>query len=117
MLHLQHRLLSKSERRQMAKRNATSEMMSLSIQMGMMAAEAQMVVAMRLWGMQGLWPHADNENHRMVAEKSDATLASGAAAIKAVLSGATPAGIALAAIRPVRRKTRSNAKRLSRAKA
>lgn len=85
----------------------------LSLQLGLMMYESQMVIAMRLWGMAGLWNVTPEENQRMVSEKADAMLASGLAVQKALISGAHPTRAALAGVRPLRRKTRANAKRLS----
>lgn len=89
------------------------EMMRLSTQTGMMIAEAQWIVAMRLWGMAGAWNVTPGENRRMVAEKGPAMLASAMAAQSAMLRGASPAETMLAAVKPVRRKTRANARRLT----
>lgn len=88
---------------------------ALSVQSAQMALEAQTVVALRLLGMAGLWavPHADDM--RMVLEKPDAFVRSATAASQAMLSGKRPDQIATAAIKPLRRKTRANARRLTRA--
>jgi hypothetical protein len=88
-------------------------MMRLSMQMGLMTLEAQRVVAMRVWGMGGLWNVTPDENARMVEEKTNAAAASVLAAGQAVMRGKSPAGVALAAMKPVRSKTRANAKRLA----
>lgn len=88
--------------------------MRLSIQTGMMLMEAQMVIAMRLWGMAGLWNTAPGEMSRMVVEKQRAAVSSAMAAGRAVASGQGAGGVALAALKPVRRRTRSNAARLTR---
>jgi hypothetical protein len=88
-------------------------MMRLSMQMGLMTLEAQRVVAMRVWGMGGLWNVTPGENDRMVEEKSDAAVASAVAAGRAVMQGKSPAGVALAAMKPLRTKTRANATRLA----
>ena len=71
----------------------------LSLQTGLMMAEAQMVIAMRLWGMAGLWNTKPEENLRMVQEKAEA-----------VLQSATRAGAAMmAASLASNRCTRSSA--------
>lgn len=77
--------------------------------------ESQMVIAMRLWGMAGGWPMTSSEQTRMVTEKMAAAQASGIAVAKAVVAGAAPDKIAMAALKPVRRRTTANVKRLSRA--
>ncbi|MBL4917103.1 antifreeze protein [Szabonella alba] len=86
----------------------------LGYQMSMLALEAQSVVAMRLWGMAGLWNVTPSENSRMVSEKSTAMIASGMAAQRAMASGASATETVLAAIKPIRRRTGLNARRLSR---
>jgi hypothetical protein len=79
----------------------------------MMLAEANMVIAMRLWGMAGIWNVTPNENRRMVDEKSSAAMASGAAMVRAISAGHGPAAVAMAGLKPVRAKTRANAARLA----
>lgn len=90
-----------------------AEMMRLGLQTSMMMAEAQMVIAMRLMGMAGGWKVGPEENKRMVAEKSAAMVASSMATGRAVLAGASPQGVALAALKPIRARTRANARRLT----
>lgn len=90
-----------------------TEAMRLAVQSSMMLAEANMVIAMRMMGMGGLWRVTPGENDRMVQEKTDAAIASGAAMTRAMLAGHSPAKIALAAMKPVRAKTRANATRLA----
>lgn len=90
------------------------EAMRLSMQFGMMLAEAQWVIALRLWGIAGIWNVAGSEKFRMLAEKPPAMLASAVAAQKALAGGGTAAGAALAALQPIRRKTGANARRLTR---
>lgn len=91
-----------------------AEAMRLALQFNMMMAEAQMVVAMRLLGMGGFWNVTSDETTRMVSEKAHAALASGRAAGRAAMAGKTPAKVALAAMKPVRARTRANASRLAR---
>lgn len=90
-----------------------NELIRLSMQSGMMLAEANMVIAMRMFGMAGLWNTHPGETDRMVHEKADAAMASGAAMAKAMVAGKSPAAVALAGLRPLRAKTRANAARLS----
>ena len=89
------------------------QMMRLGLQTATMAAEAQMVIAMRLIGMAGGWKVSPGENRRMVSEKSAAMLASSVAAGRAMMAGAGPGGVTLAALKPIRAGTRANAKRLA----
>lgn len=90
-----------------------NEAVRLAVQSGMMLAEANMVIAMRMMGMGGMWRVTPSENARMVQEKSDAAIAAGAAMTRAMLAGQSPAKIALAGMKPVRAKTRANATRLA----
>ena len=84
-----------------------------AFELSMMAAEAQSVIAMRLWGMAGIWSVTPNENTRMVAEKTDAVTRAVTQASMAAMRGQSPERVAYAAIEPMRRKTRANAKRLA----
>ncbi len=84
-----------------------------AFQTGMMLFEAQAVIALRLWGMAGGWPMGWQEHVRMVTEKAAAAGESGAAMMRAAGNG--PGAVALAGVKPVRRRTRANVKRLSRA--
>ena len=90
-----------------------TEAMRLAVQSGMMMAEANMVIAMRLMGMSGMWRVNPAENARMVTEKTDAAIASSAAMSRAIMAGHSPTKVALAAMKPVRDKTRANATRLA----
>lgn len=90
-----------------------TEAMRLAMQSGMMMAEANMVIAMRLMGMGGMWRVTPAENARMVQEKTDAAVASGAAMTRAMMAGHSPAKVALAGVKPLRAKTRANATRLA----
>jgi hypothetical protein len=90
------------------------QMMTLSFRFGFMMAEAQMVIGMRMLGMAGLWRVTPGENARMVSEKLAAAQDSTLAATRAVLAGKSPAVIADHALKPIRRRTSANAKRLTR---
>ncbi len=83
----------------------------LQMQMAMMAMEASAVIWMRMMGMAGAWNVAGGENARMVREKQVAFVK---AAQDASLAAMTGRNAAAAALRPVRRKTRSNVHRLAR---
>lgn len=84
------------------------------VQLATLMVEAQMVVTYRTWGMLGLWAVAPGENQRMVAEKGPAFVEASLAASRAAMSGRRPDEVAAAWIRPLRRKTRANARRLGR---
>ncbi len=87
---------------------------ALGVRTAQMLAEAQTVVAFRVMGMAGGWPVSPAENTRMVLEKGPAFLRAYGEAATAAMKGKRPDEIAEAALRPISRKTRSNAKRLSR---
>ncbi len=76
--------------------------------------EVQMVVSMRVLGMAGLWSVAPSENKRMVTEKMDAFTKAAAAVGAATMRGARPDQVVMAAVTPLRAKTKSNTKRLAR---
>ena len=79
-----------------------------------MLAEAQIVVALRMMGAAGLVAGGSaSETRRMVAEKGPAFARSAQAATMAALAGKPPADVMLAAVRPLRRRTRANMRRLS----
>ena len=78
-----------------------------------MGFEAQYVMAMRMAGMMGMLPQRSGENVRMVAEKGDAARESVGAALRSAATGARPDEILSAALRPYGRRTRANAKRLT----
>ncbi len=89
------------------------EFWASGVQLAMLAAETQTVVGLRLLGMSGMWAVAPTENARMIAEKGPAFAASATAAMRAAARGESADGIMSAAIRPLRRKTKSNARRLT----
>lgn len=94
-------------------RKSQRDLLRLSMQTGTMLAQANMVIAMRMWGMAGAWNVTPGENKRMVAEKGTAMLAAGVAAAGAMAQGKGPVNVALAALQPVARKTKANAVRLA----
>ena len=80
-----------------------------------MIAEAQFVIALRLAGMAGLWTLAPGETARMVTEKQRAFAESALALTAAAAGGRRPEQVLDAAVRPLGRRTRANARRLGRA--
>lgn len=82
-------------------------------QSSLMLLEAQRVIAMRMAGMAGAWNVTPSEDTRMVQEKSDAARAAGQAMLKAAAAGGSAGAVALAGLKPVRSRTRANAKRLA----
>lgn len=83
-----------------------------AMEAGLMLAEAQVVIALRMAGLAGLWPMAEDEGMMMLAEKVEAGQAAAVAALSAGMGGATAGEVALAAIAPLRDRTRANARRL-----
>ena len=98
----------------MRHRHSQTDVITLWNETAMMTLEAQMIIAMRLGGMAGFWDVTKAENNLMSTEKLAAAQASAFAAAAAMMLGANPVGVALAAIEPVRRKTTANARRLAR---
>jgi hypothetical protein len=94
-------------------KNPFFEYWSNALQLGMVMAEAQAVIAMRVMGMSGIWSVTPYENHRMVSEKVYAMTKAATDASGASLRGASPAAVMAASIKPVRRKTRANSRRLA----
>lgn len=85
----------------------------LGKQSTLMMAEAHRVIVMRVAGMAGVWNVIPSEHSRMVHEKSAIAVASATAMARAIASGASPATVALAGLKPVRAKTKANASRLA----
>lgn len=80
-----------------------------------LATEAQTVITLRTLGMMGLWNTGAGENERMVAEKTEAFAQSFFASTQVLVRGGTPDQIAMAGMRPLQRKTKSNVARLTKA--
>lgn len=88
-------------------------LMKLSIQSAILMTEAQLVIGMRMMGMMGLWRVSNGESARMVDEKVAASVKGAAAAGQAIMAGRPMVDVAAAAMRPVRRATKSNVSRLA----
>lgn len=84
-----------------------------AMQVGLVMAESQAVIGMRLLGMAGIWSVTPSENARMVSEKVHALTKAASDSSMTLLRGGSPDAVAAAAIRPVRRATRANARRLT----
>jgi hypothetical protein len=91
-----------------------AQLMQLSFRTSVMLAEAQMVIAMRMLGMMGLWRVLPSEKARMSSEKLAAMGEAALASSRAILIGQPPVKVAEAALKPVRRRTASNVRRLAR---
>ena len=83
-------------------------------QMAQMALEAQMVIVLRTAGMMGVMRQDLAEPQRMVLEKADAASEAMHAALRAASRGERADRVMAAALRPYRRRTRANVRRLSR---
>ena len=92
----------------------SADMIRTSLGLGMLAAETQMVMAMRIAGMAGAWSVLPSENQRMIDEKGPAFLEAAADAWMAAISGKRPDQVLDAWTTSLRRKTGGNARRLMR---
>lgn len=101
----------------MARNPTPFDLVRPGLLLAQMMVEANLVIALRMSGMAGASKMAPQEKSRMLAEKVAAAQASGWAMARATMAGATPAEVAMAGLMPVRRRTRANAKRLTRAAA
>ena len=81
--------------------------------MALIAAESQAVMAMRLMGMVGAYPVGPTEKQRMVDEKLTAMTEAQVAMWHTLMSFAPPHAVMAAGLKPIRQKTRANARRLS----
>lgn len=81
--------------------------------MWMLAVETNTVMAMRMMGMAGTWPIPKSEPTKMLMEKPEAFGRSVMAATIAAATGKRPDQITRSAIRPLRRKTKANVRRLT----
>jgi hypothetical protein len=77
-------------------------------------AESQLVIGLRVAGMAGFWPMGKAETNRMVSEKMAAGVDSAQAMLRSGMAGGSLSDMAMAAMKPVRQKTKSNARRLTR---
>lgn len=77
------------------------------------AWDSQMVIMMRTAGMMGLMRQDINEPQRMVLEKADAAQEAMGAAISAAARGMRADQVMAAALRPYRRRTKANVRRLT----
>jgi len=88
------------------------EYVKVTMQAARIMVESQQVIALRVSGMAGMWTMNEGETARMVNEKLSAGMQAGSAAFMAGMSGASMTDIAMAAMKPVGKRTRANAKRL-----
>lgn len=88
----------------------------LWFQMGRIAFESQMVIAMRMAGMMGIVEQSPTEPFRMVAEKQAAATEAFHGVVRAASRGQGYDRMMAAALRPYSRRTSANSRRLTRAK-
>ncbi len=93
--------------------NGLAQTSRLWMQVAQIAFESQVVISFRVAGMMGILPQQSNESHRMVQEKLDAAQEAGFAMFRAATRGASADKIMSAALRPYRRRTKANARRLT----
>jgi hypothetical protein len=84
-----------------------------ALQASQIMVESQTVIALRLAGMAGFWPMGGAEAARMVQEKMDATVEASQAMLRAGMAGGDLNAMAAAAMKPIRKRTNANAKRLT----
>jgi len=97
----------------MTRQNEPFSFFANAVEMGQMMAEANAVITMRTLGMAGLWSVPPSEDHRMISEKVEAVTRSMNEATKSMMNGDSADQITAAALKPLRQKTRANAKRLT----
>ncbi len=87
--------------------------MALSLSMVQLSLDAQKVIALRTAGMMGLWKMPKAETVRMVSEKQQAAALAARAFSLAMARGESPDRVIEAALKPIQRKARANARRLT----
>ncbi|MEO0383411.1 MAG: antifreeze protein [Pseudomonadota bacterium] len=97
----------------MTKKTGGDSVMDLNLALWRMGFEAQSVIAMRAMGAAGFWNSSTSENQLMVREKQVAFAKGTANATRALMRGESPAAIMLEAVKPMKDKTGSNARRLT----
>lgn len=90
------------------------KMWANSLELARLGFEANSIIAMRMMGFMGYWRVRDTEALRMVTEKPAAFMESWYRGASAAMEGAAPEKVLKEAIKPIRRKTRSNHARLMR---
>ncbi|WP_370207695.1 hypothetical protein [Pararhodobacter marinus] len=89
------------------------DLFRLTLQTGLMLAQAQQVVAMRLLGAMGVWRLRPGEYTRMLVEKIDAAGDAQRGVAKALGQSKSPIVVARAALDPYARRTGQNARTLT----
>lgn len=94
--------------------SSPTDLFRLTLDTGLMALQAQQVVAMRTLGMLGAWRTRDGESTRMVTEKLDAMGEAKRGISQAYGQALSPLAIARAALAPYAERTRDNHQHLTR---
>ena len=97
----------------MTRKIAPFDLWAQSYELWATAIEAQSVVAMRMMGMAGIWNVTPFETTRMITEKPEVFGRAAMAASIGMMTGQRPDRIMRSATQKIRRKTRSNARRLA----
>lgn len=88
-------------------------LIELSLRNAMMMSEAGMIIWMRMMGVGGMWRVTPSENARMVEEKFAAVMEGATAASRVAMRGGHPFAIVDAGMKPARKRTSANVKRLA----
>lgn len=94
-------------------RNPTPDFARLWWTLAHLASDSQLVVAMRLMGLGGLWAVPRGEAADMVREKSPAFTEAALSAVLTALKGRAPAQVMQAAVDPISDRARANRARLT----
>ena len=97
----------------MPRKTTPLDLWKAGYEMWWLAAESQAVMTMRILGMGKVWSVDRRENARMVLEKPEAFGKAAMAATLAAATGQRSDQILRAAAKPLRRKTKANARRLA----
>ncbi|MEX2518824.1 MAG: antifreeze protein [Paracoccaceae bacterium] len=97
----------------MARQANALDMVRSSIQLSNLVWESQMVIAMRMMGMAGMWSVAATENEVMAAEKPTAFVKAAISAGEAATAGKRSDEVLNAWTRSMRRETGANMRRLA----
>ncbi|MDO5656919.1 MAG: antifreeze protein [Paracoccus sp. (in: a-proteobacteria)] len=93
---------------------AQAALFALGMEYSRMMTQAQMVIALRMMGMGGMWNLGPGEENRMVAEKQKAFTQAGFDMWKAALRGGGADAVLRAGVRSLDRATGANVRRLGR---
>jgi hypothetical protein len=89
------------------------DLMQPTIEASKMVIEAQQVIALRMTGMAGIWSMGPAETKRRVDGTVAEITESARAMFAAGVACQSPGTVAMAAIGPLRRRTKANASRLN----